>query len=221
MRSSAFLHRYGEKPYGFLRRRTTRSMSADLVPVRQRGHPAQARECEIVDVDELVVACRYRNDDATIRWCRNKVLLPVTLTWRSRPEFGELVERVVDGGERHRHLGRASLPRKSISAVRWRSPLPNRSRPSAMRWRVSRKPTELSISLTSCHGQPFEQRHTGLAHLGGFIELFRQGDFVQPSYTLTRRRSHPSFQYHLPFHYQEPRPVRCNYFATGAVQLLN
>src|SRR5450759_5071956 len=42
----------------------------------------------------------------------------------------------------------------SISAVRWRSPLPNSSQPSAMRWRVGRKLTWRSIAFTSCHGQP-------------------------------------------------------------------
>src|SRR5262245_27785684 len=35
-----------------------------------------------------------------------------------------------------------------------RSPLPNKIQPSAMRWRVGRKPTSRSIALTSCHGQP-------------------------------------------------------------------
>src|SRR5215472_16846414 len=35
-----------------------------------------------------------------------------------------------------------------------RSPLPNRIQPSAMRWRVGRKPTSRSIDFTSCQGQP-------------------------------------------------------------------
>src|SRR6476660_3642474 len=35
-----------------------------------------------------------------------------------------------------------------------RSPLPNRIQPSAMRWRVGRKPTSRSMDFTSRHGQP-------------------------------------------------------------------
>src|SRR6185312_9065071 len=52
---------------------------------------------------------------------------------------------------------------KSISAVRWRSPLPNSSQPSAMRWRVGRKPTWRRFALTSCHGQPVISDRSELA----------------------------------------------------------
>src|SRR5665647_3416090 len=45
----------------------------------------------------------------------------------------------------------------SASAVRWRSPLPNRIQPSAMRWRVGRRPTLRSIAFTSCQGQPVSE----------------------------------------------------------------
>src|SRR5215468_2321200 len=36
----------------------------------------------------------------------------------------------------------------------WRSPLPNRIQPSAMRWRVGRRPTSRSMDFTSRQGQP-------------------------------------------------------------------
>src|SRR6266446_3101952 len=36
----------------------------------------------------------------------------------------------------------------------WRSPLPNRIQPSAMRWRVGRRPTSRSMAFTSRQGQP-------------------------------------------------------------------
>src|SRR6516165_3047362 len=35
-----------------------------------------------------------------------------------------------------------------------RSPLPNRSQPSARRWRVGRNPTARNFAFTSCQGQP-------------------------------------------------------------------
>src|SRR5258708_34533306 len=36
----------------------------------------------------------------------------------------------------------------------WWSPVPNRMQPSAMRWRVGRRPTSRSMDFTSCQGQP-------------------------------------------------------------------
>src|SRR5262245_45617807 len=43
-----------------------------------------------------------------------------------------------------------------------RSPLANRIQPSAMRWRVGRRPTSRSLALTSCQGQPLSSaRHMG------------------------------------------------------------
>src|SRR5262249_60688676 len=40
----------------------------------------------------------------------------------------------------------------SISAVTWRSPLLNRIQPTAIRWRVGRRPTSRGMDFTSRHG---------------------------------------------------------------------
>src|SRR5262245_17026366 len=46
----------------------------------------------------------------------------------------------------------------------WRSPLPNRIQPSAMRWRVGRRPTSRSMDFTSRQGQPVSaEREDALA----------------------------------------------------------
>src|SRR5215471_971304 len=59
----------------------------------------------------------------------------------------------------------------SISAVRCRSPLPNKIQPSAMRCRVGRRPTSRSMALTSCQGQPVRS-----ARPSGFASSFGDCD---------------------------------------------
>src|SRR5438093_2810624 len=50
-----------------------------------------------------------------------------------------------------------------------RSPLPNKIQPSAMRWRVGRKPTSRSMDFTSCQGQPVSGERATPAATGSAV----------------------------------------------------
>ena len=80
-----------------------------------------------------------------------KAKVPVSLatvynTLHQFTDVGLLRQVAVDGSKTYFDTN------VSISAVTWRSPLLNRIQPTAIRWRVGRRPTSRSMDFTSRHG---------------------------------------------------------------------
>ena len=81
----------------------------------------------------------------------------------SSPRVRELMQRVVDRGQRDRYFCRERLFVKNLSGDVALSPLPNSIQPNAIRCRVGRKPTSRNMALTS---RPKDTRSGQIADRG-------------------------------------------------------
>src|SRR5262249_15318604 len=91
-------------------------------------------------------------------WCiellvSKYALDPSTATCRNRPTSVNWCSVLYTVASETGTLARFASS-KSTSAVTCRSPLANRIQPSAMRWRVRRRPPARSLALTSCPEPP-------------------------------------------------------------------